>query len=213
MTTPIYTVCVWGRQTEGPVSLGGPDVPMQTQRWDVCHAEPVFARLSTESPPGCLLPGADLCWEQSTGRGANTQEMKERPQMSCVSPGARGAHLTQPCPASKSKKALFFSPYIWGGLILVLLEARLNVRAAMEAADLTNLLQTPHALGLARTQQHKQHSLDLVCWDSLLPHKYHQRICLSIVCFTVTVKSKNYVCHCTFWDPHWQIKLYVAYQS
>lgn len=104
--------------------------------------------------PGLCLPGSPqshqlAAWrlepvsagERTGGREAltYTQEMKEGPQMSCVSPGAKGAHLTQPCPVEKD---LFYS-LGWSvdarGTRLVSLEAKLNVRAAMEAADLTRL--------------------------------------------------------------------------
>lgn len=104
--------------------------------------------------PGLCLPGSPqshqlAAWhlepvssgERTGGRETltYTQEMKEEPQMSCVSPGAKGAHLTQPCPVEKD---LFYSSGCSvdaRGTCLVSLEARLNVRAAMEAADLTRL--------------------------------------------------------------------------
>lgn len=72
MTTPVYTsvVCrLTFRRSDDPLSLAGPDVPMQTQRWDVCRAQSVFARLSAESPPGSPIPRDLVCWGKKRGQG------------------------------------------------------------------------------------------------------------------------------------------------
>lgn len=84
MTTLVHTnsVCRLGvRQTEGPASLGVPDVPMLTQRWDVCHPGPVFAWLTTESPAGCLVPQACVCW----GKRRSHIQRRWRADLKCLS--------------------------------------------------------------------------------------------------------------------------------
>lgn len=89
--------------------------------------------------------------ERTGGREAltYTQKMKEKPQMSCVSPGAKRPHLTQPCPVEKRSLLFLGCSVDARGTRLVSLEARLNVRAAMEAADLTTLPQTQDGDGSA----------------------------------------------------------------
>lgn len=92
------------------------------------------------------LPGASsqcLLGERTGGREALTctQEMRERPQnVLCV---ARGRRSTSHTALSGGKKTLLFLGWSGGarGTRVVSLEARLNVRAAMEAADLTNALR------------------------------------------------------------------------
>lgn len=105
---PAHTNNMWkstsqtGSQTEGPARLGGPDVPMQTQRWDVCHACVCLAlHRVTSWLLGCLEPMS--AGKRTGGRETltYTQKMKERPQMSCVSPGAKGTYLTQTCQCRK----------------------------------------------------------------------------------------------------------------
>lgn len=111
MTTPVHTssVCsLTGRQTEGPASLGRPDVPMQTQRWDVCHAEPVFAWLSTESPAGCPVPRASLLGKEPGVERRLHMHWRWRRDHKCLvcRQGQKGTHLTQPRPVEKD---LFYS--------------------------------------------------------------------------------------------------------
>lgn len=71
--------------------------------------------------PGLCLPGSPQSHQLAARRPKSmsagertggsealtyTQKMKDRPQMSCVSPGAKGTRLTQPCSVEKD---LFYS--------------------------------------------------------------------------------------------------------
>lgn len=119
MTTPVHTnnmcrltVSQTGRQTEAPRALEGQMFPCR-------HRGEMFAM------PGLCLPGSPQshqlaaqhpesmsAGERTLGREAltYTQKMKDRPQMSCVSPGAKGARLIQ---AWSVEKDLFYS---WAAL-------------------------------------------------------------------------------------------------
>lgn len=103
------TVRQGDRQTEGPARLGGPDVPMQTQRWDVCHPGPVFARLSIESPAGCLAPWASVFWGKNWGQRDShiyTGDEGGTTNILCVARGQRStSHTTL---SSGGRSLLFF---------------------------------------------------------------------------------------------------------
>lgn len=153
MTTPVYTnrVCVGSlsdRQTEGPSQPG---------RARCSHADteviclPYWAciclalhRVTGWLPdtPSCCVLGKELGW-----RGTHINSGDERNlQMSCVLPGAKEAPLIQCCPLEKELHlpSFFFvlsqmTTRYEKGWVQHRWKARLNVRAAMEAADLPNL--------------------------------------------------------------------------
>lgn len=70
-------------------------------------------------------------------------------KMSRVSPGAKGIHLTPSCPANEDLLYSAGCSVDARGIGSVSLEARVNVRAAMEAVDLSSLPQTQDGDGVS----------------------------------------------------------------
>lgn len=109
-----------------PARLGGPDVPMQTRRWDVCHACVCLA-LHT------VTNWTSVCWGKNRGQTDSHMYTEGRAtNVLCVTRGWRSTS-SQTCRKISADVR---------GTRLVSLEAVLNVRAAMEAADLTSLPYT-----------------------------------------------------------------------
>ena len=131
------SISLIGRQTEGPAMLRGARCS---------HADTEVRCLSCRA----CLPGTSwllgalsqcLLGKDPGGREVltHTPKLKERPQMSCVV--AWGKKSTSRSVLSGAERSLLFlgSSVKARRICLVSLEAKLNVRAAIDAADLTKL--------------------------------------------------------------------------